>query len=114
MPEVSTSRPAARVPAQRPKNRLGNALFKGTKTVVFAFARILYVLWLQVTGVAFAAFTIMGASAFVGLYRRHAWVGDPRRFWVTAGFTIGCGVLTIWSFLRASRTEKKSRPKSKP
>jgi hypothetical protein len=111
MPEVSTSRPVNRIPAQRPKNRLGNALFSGTKTVVFSFARILYVLWLQVTGVVFAAFTLMGASALVGLYRKHAWIGDPRRFWVTAGFTIGCGLLTIWSFLRASRTEKKSKAK---
>jgi len=109
MPEVSTSRPAARLPAQRPKSRIGGALFKGTKTVVFAFARILYVLWLQVTGVVFAAFTLMGASAFVGLYRKQAWTGDPRRFWVTVGFTIVCGALTIWSFGRASRTEKKSR-----
>ena len=111
MPEVSTSSPASRVPAGRPKNRIGSALFSGTKTVVFAFARILYVLWLQVTGVAFAAFTLMGASALVGLYRKHAWIGDPRRFWVTVGFTIGCGVLTIWSFWRAARTEKKSRAK---
>src|SRR5512140_1331223 len=109
MPEVSTSRPAARVPARRPKNRLGSALFKGTKTVVFAFARAMYVLWLEITGVAFAAFTLMGASALVGLYRKHAWIGDPRRFWVTVGFTIACGWLTIWSFWRARRTEKKAK-----
>jgi hypothetical protein len=106
MPEISTSKPAARTRVKGRQGRLGAALFKGAKTVVFAFARALYVLWLEITGVAFAAFAIMGSSSLVGLYRRQAWVGDKHRFWTTVGFTIACGWLTIVSFWRARRGRK--------
>jgi len=85
---------------------LGFALVQGAKTFVFAVARTVYVLWLEVTGVAFAAFTIMGASSLVGLYRKHAWIADKNRFWITVFFTVACAWLTITSFWRARRTRK--------
>jgi len=106
MPDVSTTKAGVREPLKAGKGRLGFAIFQGAKTVVIAVGRTVYVLWLEVTGVAFAAFTIMGASSLVGLYRRHAWIGDRNRFWVTVFFTFACLWLTITSFWRARRTGK--------
>jgi len=107
VPEISTSKAAARPPARSGKGRLGFALFQGAKTVAFAVARTVYVLWLEITGVAFAGFTVMGASALVILYRKHAWIADKNRFWVTVFFTIGCLWLTITSFWRARQTKRR-------
>lgn len=108
MPEVSTSKAGARSPVKSGKGRLGFALFQGAKTVVFAVARTFYVLWLEITGVAFAGFAVMGGSALVGLYRRQAWIGDRNRFWTTVIFTAACIWLTIASFWKARRTRGRA------
>ncbi|MBZ5524391.1 MAG: hypothetical protein LAP21_19310 [Acidobacteriia bacterium] len=109
MPEITTSKSGTRTPVKSGKGRLGFALFQGAKTVVFAVARTIYVLWLEITGVAFAGFAVMGASALVRLYRKHAWIDDSHRFWVTVFFTAGCIWLTIASFWRARRTRGRTR-----
>jgi|SRR5215471_13874416 len=91
------------------RSRLGYALLSGLKAVVWSFARTLYVLWLQTTGLMFAAFTFLGASAMVRLYRAHAWTADPRRFWITLAFTLVCLGFTIVSFWKAKRRQAINR-----
>jgi len=91
------------------RSRLGYAILSGVKAAVSSFARTLYVLWLQTTGLMFAAFTLFGASAIVRLYRAHAWTADPRRFWITLGFTAVCFGFTIMSFWKAKRRQASNR-----
>ncbi|HEY6248730.1 MAG TPA: hypothetical protein VI685_02150 [Candidatus Angelobacter sp.] len=94
------------------RNRLGYAVLSGVKSVVSSFARTLYVLWLQITGLMFAAFTLIGSSAMLRLYRAHAWKVDPLRFWTTLGFTTVCFGFTIMSFVKAKRRQTTNRAKT--
>ena len=87
------------------KSRLGYAVLSGLKTVATSFARTLYVLWLQSTGLIFGVFTVLGGSQMVKLYRLHAWTADPRRFWITLAFTLVCLGFTIVSFWKAKRRQ---------
>ncbi|HEY6349308.1 MAG TPA: hypothetical protein VI636_07860 [Candidatus Angelobacter sp.] len=87
------------------RSRLGYAVLSGVKSVVSSFARTLYVLWLQITGLMFAAFTLIGVSSLVRLCRAHAWKGDPHRFWTTICFTTVCFGFTIMSFVKAKRRQ---------
>lgn len=83
------------------RNRIGYALFSGAKAAFTSFARTFYVLWLQTTGLVFAAFSITGGVAAFRLYRAHALVADPRRFWITLIFTTVCFWFTVTSFWKA-------------
>jgi len=94
------------------RSRLGYAVLSGVKAMFSSFARTLYVLWLQTTGLMFGAFTAFGVSAMVRLYRAHAWMSDPRRFWTTLGFTVVCAGFTIMSFVKAKRRQTTNRAKS--
>lgn len=94
------------------RNRLGYAVLSGLKSVASSFARTLYVLWLQTTGLMFAAFTLVGGSAMVRLSRAHAWKGDPHRFWTTLCFTTVCFGFTIMSFVKAKRRQTTNRAKA--
>ena len=87
------------------KSRLGYAVLSGLKAAASSFARTLYVLWLQTTGLMFGAFTVIGGSQVVRLSRQHAWVGDPRRFWITMAFTLVCLGFTIVSFWKAKKRQ---------
>lgn len=88
------------------RNRIGYAIFSGVKTAVTSFARTMYVLWLQTTGMMFGAFTLLGLTALIKVYRAHGLVNDPRRFWTTAVFTSVALMFTISSFWKA---KKRSR-----
>lgn len=85
------------------RNRIGYALFSGAKAAAVSFARTLYVLWLQTTGLMFAVFTAVGAAAVIRVYRAHGLSGDPRRFWITLTFTTVCFGFTIMSFWKAKK-----------
>jgi hypothetical protein len=85
------------------RNRIGYALWSGVKATASSFARTLYVLWLQTTGLMFAAFTALGIAAVVRVLRTQGSTGDPRRFWITLVFTLVCLVFTIMSFWKAGR-----------
>ena len=89
------------------KSRLGYAVLSGVKAMVSSFARTLYVLWLQTTGLVFGAFTAVGVSQLVKLSRQHAWHSDPRRFWTIVGFTAVCAGFTVMSFWKAKRRSTK-------
>lgn len=88
------------------RNRIGYAVFSGVKAAAYSFAKTLYVLWLQTTGLMFAAFTILGGAGVVKTYRAHGVSGDPRRFWITLAFTVTCFGFTIMSFWKAKRRSK--------
>jgi hypothetical protein len=85
------------------RHRIGYAIFSGVKAAASSFAKTLYVLWLQTTGLMFGAFTAIGGSALFRLYPKHAWITDPRRFWTTLTFTLVCLGFTIMSFVKAKR-----------
>jgi hypothetical protein len=91
------------------RNRIGYAVYSGVKAAATSFARTLYVLWLQTTGLMFGVFTVLGGSAMVKLQRTHAWVNDPRRFWITLSFTVVCLGFTVMSFIKANRRQTGNR-----
>ena len=95
--------------ASHVRNRLGYAILSGVRSMVSSFARTLYVLWLQSTGLVFGAFTMVGGSAVVRLWHAHAWKSDPRRFWTTLAFTLVCLGFTIMSFVKAKRRQTVNR-----
>ncbi|HLY97840.1 MAG TPA: hypothetical protein VKT33_02120 [Candidatus Angelobacter sp.] len=88
------------------RNRLFSAVFSGAKTMVVSFLRIMYVLWLQVTGVIFAALTLSASTALIKQYRMGTVATDRQRFWVTLTAAVVCGWFTLVSFVRASRTRR--------
>lgn len=85
------------------RNRIGYAVFSGVKAAVSSFAKTLYVLWLQTTGLMFGAFTVLGGLGVVRAYRMHGWSGDPKRLWITVTFTVVCFGFTVMSFWKAKR-----------
>lgn len=85
------------------RNRIGYAVLSGVRAAAASFARTLYVLWLQTTGLVFGAFTALGAAAVFKVYRAHAFSRDPLRFWTTLVFTLICFGFTVMSFAKAKR-----------
>ncbi|HWX55161.1 MAG TPA: hypothetical protein VN176_11285 [Verrucomicrobiae bacterium] len=90
------------------RSRLGTALFSGAKTFIVSLLRTLYVLWLQVTGVLFAAFTVIGGAGLFRQYRAGTLATDRTRFALTLLFIAVCGWFTLVSFVRASRTGRNA------
>lgn len=88
------------------RNRLFSAVFSGAKTMVVSFLRVMYVLWLQVTGVIFAVLTLSASTALIKQYRMGTVATDRQRFWVTLTAGVVCGWFTLVSFVRASRTRR--------
>lgn len=103
MPQLSTVKNALSSTVR--KDRLLNAIFSGGKTILVSFARTLYALWLQVTGLVFVMFTVMSASALVRQYRADHFA-DHQRFWLTSVFFMLSLWFTLVSFRRASKTMK--------
>ena len=60
------------------RNRIGYALFSGVKAAFSSFAKTLYVLWLQTTGLMFGAFTAVGVMHVGRVYRTQGLNGDPQ------------------------------------
>jgi hypothetical protein len=107
MPEISTAKSPvqrAKTPVKK-KDRLVGAIFAGAKTLVVSFARTLYVLWLQVTGLIFVLFAVTGSSALIRQYRADHFA-DRHRFWLTVVFTAVCAWFGLVSFFRAKKKGK--------
>ena len=85
-------------------NRWLRATYRGASSVFHSFARVVSVLWHQVTGVFFLAFATVGALACVREYRSYAAgkVG-PGRVILVAGFTLLFGYFALSNFMRAGR-----------
>jgi len=104
MPEISTVKNAVQSVVK--KDRLLNAVFAGTKSMVVSFSRTFYALWLQITGMIFVLFTLAGAGALMRQYRADHFA-DHRRVAVECIFTLVCLYFTSLSFMKAKRTMKR-------
>jgi hypothetical protein len=112
VPEISGARKSAAVARvvgrmageKASGNRWLRATYRGASSIFHSFARVLSVLWHQVTGVFFLAFAIIGALACVREYRSYAAgkVG-PGRVILVAGFVLLFGYFALSNFMRAGR-----------
>jgi hypothetical protein len=91
-------------PVQK-RDRLVGAILSGGKVLVVSFAKTLYALWLEVTGLLFAVFAVAGGSALLKQYR-HDHFADRKHFWTIGVFTVVCVYFTVVSFTRAKKTRK--------
>jgi len=87
------------------QNRVANALLVAGKGFIVTAAKTFYALWLQMTGLIFAVFTVVGSSDLVRHYRMDH-LQDHRRTAVVALFTVVCGWCTVLSFVKARRTRR--------
>ena len=84
------------------RGRLMGAIVAGGKTIVVSFLRTMYVLWLQVTGLIFVMFAVMGASALAMQYKKDHFA-DRQRLYVTIIFIAVCVWFGLVSFFRAKK-----------
>lgn len=125
MPEVSTSKTPAQKAAvtvakaafvakrarstldrtAAKKGRIMGAILAGGKTIVVSFMRTMYVLWLQVTGLIFVVFAVMGASALAMQYKKDHFA-DRHRLYITILFIGVCAWFGLVSFFRAKKKGK--------
>lgn len=87
------------------KGRLMGAILAGGKTIVVSFLRTMYVLWLQVTGLIFVVFAVMGASALAMQYKKDHFA-DRHRLYITILFIGVCAWFGLVSFFRAKKKGK--------
>jgi uncharacterized membrane protein len=104
MPQISTVKNAVQSVVK--KDRLLNAVFAGTKSMVVSFSRTFYALWLQMTGLIFVFFTLGGTGALIRQYRADHFA-DHKRVAVECAFTLACAYFTSLSFMKAKRTLKR-------
>lgn len=104
MPQLSNVKNAMQTVVR--KDRLLNAVFAGGKALVVSLARTAYTLWLEMTGLIFAVFTVMGSSGLWKQYRADHFA-DRHRFYTVLAFTLVCGWFTLMSFRRARKTQVK-------
>jgi hypothetical protein len=107
MPEISTTESAAKAPASNPRKRLGYAVFVGARTLVVSFARTLYALWMEVTGLLFGIFTVMGVAALIKFYRANPQMPDRNKLWSGVVFTVICAWFTVVSFWKSRKLRKR-------
>ncbi len=88
------------------RNRTLHALLVAGKGLAISFAKTLYALWLEVTGLLFAVLMVGGASALLRQYRADH-LADHRRLFAVSAFTLVCGYFTVVSFVRAKRTRRR-------
>ncbi len=100
MPEISTTKK----PAQK-RERFFGALFSGGRVLIVSFAKTIYALWLEVTGMLFAVFAVAGASGWIKHYRKTGFA-EKKPLWSIGIFTVVCVYFTIVSFSRAKTTRK--------
>jgi len=86
------------------RTRLGAAVLSGVKATATSFARVLHVLWLEVTGFIFLCLGLMGLLAVLREYHNYAALGaSSNKLVVAALFTILFAYFGISSFWRARR-----------
>ena len=100
MPEMT----AAKRPIQS-RNRVAKAAFVAAKGFIITALKTFYALWLEMTGLLFALFTVVGGSALVRQYRADH-LADLRRVLTVTGFTLVCAWFTVFSFVKARRTRR--------
>jgi hypothetical protein len=90
------------------RNRMGRAVLMAIRTTARSFGRVLYQLWLEVTGFMFLAIAGIGALAGIreyGKYQtRHA--AGPGRLLLAVCFTVSFTWFGLSSFWRVKRKAK--------
>ncbi len=96
---------AGRVAAQQMgRSRLLRVGWSALAASLGSVGRVLQLLWLQITGVFFVAFAVIGGLAFFREYR--AWTADkvgPERALLALMFSLMFAYFGVSSFWRASR-----------
>jgi hypothetical protein len=104
MPQISTVKNAVQSVVK--KDRLLNAVFAGTKSVLVSFGRTFYAFWLQATGLIYLGFT--GSGIFYLIHEHHVnHFANRLHFWVAITFILVCVSFTMQSFIKATRTLKR-------
>ena len=86
------------------RSRIGGAILSGVQATVNSFARVLHVLWLEVTGFVFLCLGMIGASAALREYHKSGVAGTgSNRFFVAVIFTLLFAYFGVSSFWRARR-----------
>jgi len=104
MPQLSNVKNAMQTVVR--KDRLLNAVFAGGRALVVSIARTAYTLWLEITGLIFAVFTVMGGSGLWKRYRADHFA-NRQQFFTVLAFTLVCAWFTLISFRRARKTQVK-------
>lgn len=86
------------------RNRLLTAAVSGARLTLNSFGRVLHLLWLEVTGLFFVAFAVIGGVAAYREYPRYA-AGKigPARLIAAVCFSVLFAWFAVTSFWRARR-----------
>jgi hypothetical protein len=89
-------------------NRFVRAGYSAAQTTLRSFTRVFHVLWLEVTGLFFMAFAVVGTIALVAEYRAYAAGKVGWNKAVVAGcFTVVFAYFGISSFWRSRRRSQQ-------
>ena len=85
-------------------NRFINAGLQGARITLSSFGRTAHVLWLELTGLFFLVFAVIGGGAAVRAYHNHeAGKGGLQRFWLGVLFAVLFTYFGVTSFMRSRR-----------
>ena len=85
-------------------NRFINAGLQGARITLSSFGRTAHVLWLELTGLFFLVFAVIGGGAAVRAYHSHqAGKGGLQRFWLGVLFAFLFTYFGVTSFMRSRR-----------
>ena len=86
------------------RSRIGGAVLAGVKATATSFARVIHILWLEVTGFIFLCLGMFGASAALREYHKSGVAGaGSNRFFAAVIFTLLFAYFGLSSFWRARR-----------
>ena len=84
------------------ENRWVRAVYRAGSVTVRSTARVLHVLWLEVTGLFFLALAMVGAAAAVREHHRHL-AGSTGKMLLASGFAVLFTYFGVSSFWRSRR-----------
>lgn len=84
------------------ENRWVRAFYRGGKITLTSTARVLHVLWLEVTGLFFLMLALVGGAAALREYHRHlAGTSSMGKVWLASGFAVLFAYFGVSSFVRS-------------
>jgi hypothetical protein len=90
--------------ARTGENRWVRAIYKAGSVTLQSTARVLHVLWLEVTGLLFLVLAIVGAAAAIREHQRQlVGTGSAGKVVLAAGFAVLFGYFGVSSFWKSRR-----------
>lgn len=90
------------------ENRWLRALYRAGSVTVQSVSRVLHVLWLEVTGLMFLLFALIGGAAAMREYHRHAsGSGSAGKMMLAAFFAVLFTYFGVTSFWRSRRRARR-------